>query len=74
MTEEEKKNFVAHERIKMNLRINGTSLAKLAKLHGVSKTTMSWVGLRKLKNRHLERVIADAMREPVEKVFPNETQ
>ena len=62
--------LAAHETRKMNLRLKGTSLADLARQTGLSKTTMSWVSLRKLSVPLAEAAIAEALGMPVEEVFP----
>ena len=62
--------LAAHEARKMNLRLKGTSLADLARQTGLSKTTMSWVSLRKLSVPLAEAAIAEALGKPVEEVFP----
>lgn len=64
----------AHELRKMKLRLNGTSLAELARALGVSKTTMSWVSLRKLNVPRAEQAIAEAMGMSVEEAFPSTNQ
>ena len=69
MTEEERKRFEAHERLKMSLRLKGTSLAEIGREVGVSRTTMSLVGLRKLCVPRAERAIADALSVPVNELF-----
>lgn len=69
MDELQKKRFVAHERLKMALRIEGTSLARIGRNIGVSKTTMSKVGLRKLHVPRVEQAIASALNVPVETLF-----
>lgn len=69
MTEEERKRLTAHERLKMSLRLNGTSLATEARKLNVSRTTLSLVGLRKLKNARIEQALADAVGVPVSELF-----
>lgn len=63
--------LAAHERRKMELRLNGTSLAALSRDLGVSKTTLSWVSLRKLSVPRVEQAIAEAIGRPVDEVFPD---
>lgn len=75
MDELERMRFVAHERLKMALRIEGSSLAKIGRSIGVSKTTMSKVGLRKLRVPRAEQAIAEVLGVPVETLFePDEKQ
>lgn len=70
MSDQEFEILAAHEARKMNLRLNNTSLAELARQTGLSKTTMSWVSLRKLSVPLAESAIADALGKSVEDVFP----
>ncbi|MBO9410759.1 MULTISPECIES: helix-turn-helix domain-containing protein [unclassified Ruegeria] len=69
MTEDERKRLEAHERLKMSLRLNGTSLAAEARKLNVSRTTLSLVGLRKLKNARIEQALANAIGVPVSELF-----
>lgn len=69
MTENEREIFETHERLKMNLRLKGTSLAELARELGVSRTTMSLVGLRKLNNPRIEHAIAHALGQSADGLF-----
>ena len=69
MTEDERKRLEAHERLKMSLRLNGTSLAAEARKLNVSRTTLSLVGLRKLKNSRIEQALAEAVGVPVSELF-----
>lgn len=50
------------------LRIRGTNLLRLSKQHGVSASAMQAALM--VPSSHLERVIADALGLPVEKLFP----
>nr|WP_247743569.1 helix-turn-helix domain-containing protein [Shimia sp. R10_1] len=59
----------------MSLRLNGTSLAAEARKLKVSRTTLSLVGLRKLKNERIEQALAEAIGVPVSELFePTEPQ
>lgn len=69
MTDQERRRLEAHERLKMYLRLNGTSLAAEARKLNVSRTTLSLVGLRKLKNTRIEQALADAVGVPVSELF-----
>lgn len=69
MTDQERTRLEAHERLKMSLRLNGTSLAAEARKLNVSRTTLSLVGLRKLKNARIEQALADAVGVPVSELF-----
>ena len=53
----------------MALRLKGSSLAAVARTVGVSRTTMSLVGLRKLSVPRAEEAIADALGVPVTDLF-----
>jgi Ner family transcriptional regulator len=52
---------VLHERLKAELRIRGTSLARIARELGVSGTSMSLVGLGKHRSARIEAAIAKAL-------------
>ena len=69
MTEDERAAFEAHEALKMALRLKGTSLAAIARDVGVSRTTMSLVGLRKMRVPRVEQALADAVGKSVEDLF-----
>lgn len=69
MTDTERAVFEAHEALKMALRLRGTSLAAIARDVGVSRTTMSLVGLRKLHIPRVEKAIASALGKSVDDVF-----
>ena len=75
MTDQERTRLEAHERLKMSLRLKGTSLAAEARKLNVSRTTLSLVGLRKLKNARVEQALADAIGVPASELFaPIETE
>lgn len=69
MHQQDQEAFAAHERLKMALRLNGTSLAQIAREVGVSRTTMSLVGLRKMSVPRVERAIAKVLDQPVDELF-----
>lgn len=69
MTEDERTAFEAHEALKMALRLKGTSLAAIARDVGVSRTTMSLVGLRKMRVPRVEKALADAVGKSVDDLF-----
>lgn len=69
MTEYERAAFAAHEALKMALRLKGTSLAEIARELGVSRTTMSLVGLRKMSVPRVEQALADAVGKSVGELF-----
>ncbi len=69
MNEREKRLFAAHENLKMQLRLKGTSLAAIARSLDVSRTTMSLVGLRKLSVPRIEKEIAKTLNKPISELF-----
>ena len=69
MKPQQRKRFEAHEQLKMKLRLKGLSLALIGRKIGVSRTTMSMVGLRKLRVPRAEQAIAEALGVPVESLF-----
>ena len=69
MIEHERAAFAAHEALKMALRLNGTSLAAIARELGVSRTTMSLVGLRKMSAPRVEQALAEAVGKSVGELF-----
>lgn len=69
MSQHDQEAFGAHERLKMALRLKGTSLAQIAREVGVSRTTMSLVGLRKMSVPRVERAIAEVLDQPVDELF-----
>lgn len=69
MNEHERKLFAAHEARKTALRLQGTSLAEISRDLGVSRTTMSLVGLRKMSVPRVEEAISAALGKPVSELF-----
>jgi len=69
MCQQDRDAFAAHERLKMALRLKGTSLAQIAREVGVSRTTMSLVGLRKMSVPRVERAVAEVLDQPVGELF-----
>jgi lambda repressor-like predicted transcriptional regulator len=69
VTEHERTAFAAHEALKMALRLKGTSLAAIARELGVSRTTMSLVGLRKMSVPRVEQALAEAVGRSVGELF-----
>ena len=51
---------ILHERRKAELKIRGTSLAKLSRELGVSGTSMTLVSLRKRRSHKIEQALAEA--------------
>ncbi|WP_298976250.1 helix-turn-helix domain-containing protein [uncultured Roseobacter sp.] len=62
---------IAHERLKAELKVRGTSLAQLARDLGVSGTSMSLVSLGKHRSRRIEKAIADVMQMTPEELWPD---
>lgn len=69
MTDEERRNFKAHGKIKMMLGLKGISLAEIGRRAGVTRATVSLVGLRKLKHTKVEECIAEALGVSVQGLF-----
>jgi len=71
MTDREPRSaLAAHERLKAELRIRGTSLAKIARELGVSGTSMSLVGLGKHRSKRIENAISRSLELPPESIWP----
>lgn len=64
----------AHERLKAELRIRGTSLAQLARDLGVSDTSLSLVGKGYHRSARIERALAEALGTTPEALFPDRYQ
>ena len=62
--------LLLHEKNKAELRIRGTSLAKLARELGVSGTSMSLVSMGKHRSKRIEIAIANALGQSPEKLWP----
>ncbi len=69
MTKVDRDVFAAHEALKMELRLRGSSLAAIAREVGVTRTTVSLVGLRKMSVPRVERALAAAVGKSVEELF-----
>ncbi len=62
---------IVHEKIKMRLRIRGNSLAKIAKLTGVSGTSMTLISLGKHRSNKIEVAIARALNTTPSELWPD---
>lgn len=71
MRQPSKENLDAHERLKAELRIRGTSLAKISKNLGVSDSALSLVGKGYHRSRRIEKALADAAGTTPEALFPD---
>ena len=71
MFPDQKTAFEQHERLKAELRIRGTSLAKISRDLGISGTSMSLVGLGKHRSKRVERAIAEALGTTPEQLYPD---
>jgi Ner family transcriptional regulator len=60
-----------HERIKMRLRIAGSSLAKIARELGVQPTTVTSVCLGQRRSRRIEDLIASKLATTAERLWPD---
>lgn len=69
MAENDPDAFAAHEALKTALRMKDSSLAAIARQVGVSRTTVTLVGLRRLRVPRVEEALADAIDRPVDEVF-----
>lgn len=69
-----KQDLDAHERLKAELRIRGTSLARIARELGVSDAALSLVGKGYNRSRRIERALADAAGVSPEALFPERYQ
>jgi lambda repressor-like predicted transcriptional regulator len=69
MKNHERVAFESHEALKTALRLKGTSLAQISRELGVSRTTLSLVGMRKLHVPRVEQALANALGKSVEDLF-----
>ena len=60
-----------HERIKMQLRLAGTSLAKIARELDVQPSTVASVSRGKSRSRRIEARIAAVLAIPAERLWPD---
>ncbi|ODU40370.1 MAG: hypothetical protein ABS98_15830 [Lysobacteraceae bacterium SCN 69-48] len=60
-----------HERIKMQLRLAGTSLAQIARELGVQPSTVASVSRGKSRSRRIEDRIAAALAVPPSRLWPD---
>lgn len=60
-----------HERIKMRLRLAGSSLSGIARELGVAATTVTSVSQGYRRSRRIEQAIADKLRETPEHLWPD---
>ncbi len=67
-----KAQIATHERMKAELRIRGTSLAKLARELGVSDSALTLVGKRMTKSNRIEKALANALGVEQADLFPPE--
>ncbi|WP_406736126.1 transcriptional regulator [Thioclava sp. GXIMD4215] len=65
-----KEELDAHELLKAQLRIRGTSLAQLAREIGVNDSALTLVGKRMCRSARIEKALAEAVGRPVEDLFP----
>ena len=69
-----KQDLDGHERLKAELRIRGTSLARIARELGVSDAALSLVGKGYSRLRRIEKALADAAGVSPEALFPDRDQ
>lgn len=70
MRQPTKGDLDAHERLKAELRIRGTSLAQISRELGVSDTLLTLVGKGFHRSRRIEKALADAVGSTPEVLFP----
>lgn len=61
----------AHERLKAELRIRGTSLAQISRDLGVSDSALTLVGKGFHRSLRIERALADAVGSTPQALFPD---
>lgn len=66
-----KQELAAHERLKAELRIRGTSLARIARELGVTDSALSLVGKGYHRSSRIEKALADAVGVTAEELFPH---
>lgn len=66
-----KANLDAHERLKAELRIRGTSLAQISRDLGVSDSALTLVGKRMCRSKRIEEALALAVGASPEDLFPD---
>lgn len=71
MRQPSKKSLDAHERLKAELRIRGTSLAQISRDLGVTDSALSLVGKGFHRSRRIEKALADAVGTTPEALFPD---
>ncbi len=71
MRQPSKHSLDAHERLKAELRIRGTSLAQIARELGVTDSALSLVGKGFHRSRRIEKALADAVDSMPEALFPD---
>ena len=71
MRQPSKQSLDAHERLKAELRIRGTSLAQISRELGVTDSALSLVGKGFHRSRRIEKALADAVDSTPEALFPD---
>ncbi len=71
MRQPTKSDLDAHERMKAELRIRGTSLAQLARDLRVTDSALTLVGKRMCRSQKIEKALADALGVAPEALFPD---
>ena len=66
-----KDNLDAHERLKADLRIRGTSLAQIARDLGVTDSAVTLVGKGFNRSRKIEAALSEAVGTTPEQLFPD---
>ena len=65
-----KADLDAHERLKAELRIRGTSLAQISRELGFSDSALTLVGKRMCRSQRIEEALAHAVGRSPEELFP----
>ncbi len=71
MRQPSKQSLDAHERLKAELRIRGTSLAQISRDLGVTDSALSLIGKGFHRSRRIEKALADAVGSTPEALFPD---
>jgi len=70
MRQPTKQQLDRHERLKADLRVRGSSLAKIARELGVTDGAVTQVGKRISRSTKIEKAMADLLQTTPEQLFP----
>ncbi|MFV1598963.1 MULTISPECIES: helix-turn-helix domain-containing protein [unclassified Phaeobacter] len=71
MRQPTKQQLDRHERRRADLRVRGSSLAKIARELGVTDSAVTLVGKRMCRSAKIEQALADALQTTPEQIFPD---